>query len=454
MANILVVDDEKSFRRSLCIALEEWEHKTAEAASGAEAIQLITKDVFDVVLTDLVMEEMDGIDVLREVKKLSPYTEVLLMSAHGTIAKAVEAMQQGAFDFIVKPFTMDHLDLVLKKLLGQMELKQTVKYLKAVLADHYLRDDIIAVSPGMQEVMHQVSLVAHWTVPVLIQGESGVGKELVAMAIHHLGERSSKPFIPINCGAFSETLLDSELFGHSKGAFTGAISNKRGLIEEANGGTLFLDEIGEAPNALQVRLLRFLDNGRFRRVGEVQERESVVRVLAATNKDPKLDIENKKFREDLYYRLSVAVIDIPPLRDRREDIPSLCQRFLDIYSKRMERSKARLHPQVHSLFHSDSWPGNVRELENTIEHALIVARTDEIQISDLPPRFQKIERKNDDLFINGNQPLEEVVRGYILAVLNKTDGNKKKAAEILKISRTTLISRLKSYGITRQRSKM
>ena len=432
MVNILVVDDEKSFRRSLCIALEEWEHKTAEAASGAEAIQLITKDVFDVVLTDLVMEEMDGIDVLREVKKLSPYTEVLLMSAHGTIAKAVEAMQQGAFDFIVKPFTMDHLDLVLKKLLGQMELKQTVKYLKAVLADHYLLDDIIAVSPGMQEVMHQVSLVAHWTVPVLIQGESGVGKELVAMAIHHLGERSSKPFIPINCGAFSETLLDSELFGHSKGAFTGAISNKRGLIEEANGGTLFLDEIGEAPNALQVRLLRFLDNGRFRRVGEVQERESVVRVLAATNKDPKLDIENKKFREDLYYRLSVAVIDIPPLRDRREDIPSLCQRFL----------------------HSDSWPGNVRELENTIEHALIVARTDEIQISDLPPRFQKIERKNDDLFINGNQPLEEVVRGYILAVLNKTDGNKKKAAEILKISRTTLISRLKSYGITRQRSKM
>jgi len=446
MANILVVDDEKNLRRSLCIALEEWGHKTYDAANGAMAIDLITKDVYDIVLTDLVMEKTDGIDVLREVKKLSPYTEVLLMSAHGTIAKAVEAMQQGAFDFIVKPFSMDHLELVLKKLLGQMELKKTIKHLQAVLADHYPFDDITAASTKMQEVMHQVSLVAHWAVPVLIQGESGVGKELVALAIHQMSERRSNPFVPVNCGAFSDTLLDSELFGHCKGAFTGATTNKRGLIEEADGGTLLLDEIGEAPPALQVRLLRFLDNGRFRRIGEVQERQGDVRVLAATNKDLKENIENKTFREDLYYRLSVAIIDIPPLRDRKEDIPVLCRRFLELYSKRMDRPIPRLHPQVYRLFHNDSWPGNVRELENTIEHALIVTKTNEIGISDLPPRFQKAVESHGDLQVDGNLPMEEIIKRYILAVLNQTNGNKKKAAEILKISRTTLISRLKTYG--------
>ena len=453
MANILVVDDENHFRRSLCIALEEWGHQTAEAARGIEAIELIRKEIFDIIVTDLVMEGMDGIAVLQKAREMSPQSEVLLVSAHGTIPKAVEAMQRGAYDFIVKPFSMDHMEMVLNKMLNQMELKQTVKHLKAVLADRYPFKDIVAVSPGMQEVMQQVSQVANWSIPVLIQGESGVGKELVAMAIHHISGRNDKSFIPINCGAFPETLLDSELFGHCKGAFTGATFNKRGLIEETDGGTLLLDEIGEAPPALQVRLLRFLDNGRFRRVGEVVERQADVRVLAATNKDLRENIKSKMFREDLYYRLSVAVINIPPLRERKEDVLALSQRFLEMYCKRMDRPIARIHPQVLQLFQNDSWPGNVRELENTIERALIVSKGDEIRPSDLPSRFQNIEGKTNRLYVDENPPLEEVEKRYILSVLDKTGGNKKKAAEILKISRTTLISRLKTYGVSGPCSK-
>jgi len=446
MANILIVDDEKSMRRTLSIAIEEWGHKTSEAASGEQAVQLIEKEIYDIVLTDLVMEKMGGIELLCHLKKISPTTEVILMSAHGTVNKAVEALQQGAYDFIVKPFSMEHLEMVFKKLLGQMELKKTVKHLKAVLADHYLLDDVIAVSQGMRDVMHEVSLIANWSVPVLIQGESGVGKELVAMAIHHLSSRNEKSFVPINCGAFPDTLLDSELFGHCKGAFTGAIVNKRGLIEEADGGTLFLDEIGEAPPALQVRLLRFLDNGGFRRIGEVTERRADVRIVAATNRNLEKDLKEEKFREDLYYRLSVAVINIPPLRERKEDIAALSQRFLKICSKRMSRSISKLHPQVYNIFQNFGWPGNVRELENTIEHALIVSRTDEIQLHDLPPKFHCIKEKSGQFPLEEDMTLKELEKKYIFSVLEKAGGNKKRAAEMLNISRTTLISRLKSYS--------
>ncbi|MFH1942841.1 MAG: sigma-54 dependent transcriptional regulator [bacterium] len=445
MANILVVDDERNMRRSLCIALGVQGYETAEAASGEEAIDLLKKEIYDIVLTDLVMKNADGIEVLRKTKELSPTTEVLLMSAHGTIAKAVEAMQEGAYDFIVKPFSMDHLGMVLNKILNQVELKQTVKHLKAVLADHYPFEDIVAVSSGMQDVMHQVNVISNWSIPVLIHGESGVGKELVALAIHNLSERSGRSFIPVNCGALSETLLDSELFGHCKGAFTGAIVNKRGLIEESDRGTLLLDEIGEAPAALQVRLLRFLDNGHFRRIGEVVERKSDVRVIAATNRDLAQDIKNGKFREDLYYRLSVAVIRIPPLRERRDDIAALSQRFLEIFCKKLGRSVARFHPRVYELFQNYEWPGNVRELENTIEHALIVSKSDEICMDDLPPKFRQMGTDSVHIRIDGDPPLEEVEKKYIFSVLNKTKGNKKRAAGILRISRTTLISRLNSY---------
>ncbi len=445
MANILIVDDEKNMRRSLSIGLEEMGHKAFEADSGENAISLIEKEVYDVVLTDLIMENMDGISLLRKIKEISPTSEVLLMSAHGTISTAVEAIREGAYDFIVKPFSMEHLGMVLEKLQRQMELKKTVKHLKKVLADQYPYLDVVAVSSSMRDVMHRVNLVAYSNVPVLVQGESGVGKELVAMAIHHFSERNEKPFIPINCGAFPDTLLDSELFGHCKGSFTGALVNKRGLIEEADGGTLLLDEIGEAPPALQVRLLRFLDNGRFRRVGEVEERTSDVRIIAATNRDLSKDIEDEKFREDLFYRLSVAVISIPPLRERKEDISALSQRFLEMYCKKMERPLVRLHPEVNTIFQNHSWPGNVRELQNTIEHALIIAQGNEIRQDHLPAKYQKIEYETDNLFINADSTLEEVERKYILSVLKKTGGNKKRAAEILKISRTTLISRLKAY---------
>ncbi len=446
MANILVVDDEKSMRHSLSIALEGWGHNTKEASSGKEAVDFISKEIYDIVVTDLVMEGMDGIELLQKIKDLSPSTEVLLMSAHGTIDKAVEAMKKGASDFITKPFSMDHMKMILEKLLGQMELKQTVKHLKSVLADHYLLNNIVAESPVMREIMHQVTLVAGSSAPVLIQGESGVGKEVIAIAIHSLSSRAKGAFVPINCGAFPETLLDSELFGHCRGAFTGATANKRGLIEEADRGTLFLDEIGEAPPAFQIRLLRFLDNGQFRRVGEVEERRSNARIIAATNKDLNQYIKEKKFREDLYYRLSVAVIKIPPLRERKEDIPPLSQHFLQLYSKKMGKPVPKLCPEVCDIFKNYSWPGNVRELENTIEHALIVSHSNEIRVDDLPTKFLDTRERGKNLTFDEDLPLKEIEKKYIFSVLKKTKGNKKKAAEILKISRTTLISRLKSYS--------
>ncbi len=448
MATILVVDDEKSLRHGLSITLEDWGHHVDEAANGEEAVEKISKEVYDIVLTDLVMDKMDGLEVLRQVKDVSPQTEVMMMSAHGTIAAAVEAMQRGAYAFIVKPFSNDHLHIELDKLFQKIDLKKTVKHLKSVLADHYPFEDLIAVSPAMQDVMRQVALVAHWSVPVLIQGESGVGKELVAMAVHHLSPRNEGTFLPVNCGAFPDTLLDSELFGHTKGAFTGAVNHKRGFIEEADGGTLFLDEIGEAPAMFQVRLLRFLDNGLFRRVGETQERKSNVRIIAATNRELQDDIQEGRFREDLFFRLSVAIVRVPPLRERKEDVVALSQHFLKLYGRRMGKPNATLHPQVYRLFERYGWQGNVRELENTIEHALIVSKGEEIQVSDLSPTFQKMDPNPKESFFDSNATLDEVEKQYIIHILKKTNGNKKRAAETLNISRTTLISRLKNWGIT------
>ena len=448
MAKILVVDDADGVRQSLIISIEDWGYKAAEASSGEQALKMIEEDIYDLVITDLVMDKLNGLELLHHIKNISPATEVLMMSAHGTIPQAVEAIQEGAYDFVVKPFAPDRMKITIEKILDQIKLKQTVQNLKAVLADHYLFDDIVSVSPGMQAVMQQTIQVADWSVPVLIQGESGVGKELVALAVHHCSSRSDQSFIPVNCGAFPDTLLDSELFGHCKGAFTGAMNNKRGLIEEANHGTLFLDEIGEAPPMLQVRLLRFLDNGRFRRVGETVERSSDVRILAATNRDLAKWIKEDKFREDLFYRLSVAVIEIPPLRERREDIYALSQHFLKIYSKRMEKDVMQLSPQAQRVFQDYPWPGNVRELENTIEHAMIVARGNEITVADLNPKFQKHISDTNAQVLGSMVPLENIEKEHILAVLSQTGGNKKKAAEILQISRTTLISKLKTWDVS------
>lgn len=444
MINILIVDDEKSMRRTLSIALQEEGYEINEAASGKEALEFINNEIYDICIIDLVLGDIDGIELLRKIKEVAPLTEVLLMSAHGTIPKAVEAMKEGAFEFIVKPFTIEQLNIILKKVLEQLELKKTVKHLRAVLADQYPFENIIAVSSQMRKVLHKTVQIADWPVPVLIQGPSGVGKELVAIAVHHLSSRKNSPFVPVNCGGFPDTLLDSELFGHSKGAFTGATVNKKGLIEEADKGTLFLDEIGEAPFALQVRLLRFLDNGKFRRVGEVKERGSDVRIIAATNKDLNDYIKKNKFREDLYYRLSVAGISIPPLCKRKEDIIPLVQHFINIYSKQMNIPVPQIDPKVSAILQTYDWPGNVRELENIIKQALIISNKNQITREDLPQKFHKYS-VDENLYIEGNPTLEEIQKRYIFSVLKKTKGNKKKASEILNISRTTLISRLKKY---------
>lgn len=444
MGRVLVVDDEQSMRRSLVIALQTWGYSVSEAGSGDHALEILSQDIFDAVITDLVMEGMDGLGLLDRIKSVSPSTDVVLMSGFGTIDRAVTAIKKGAVEFLVKPFPLDHLEVVLQRIFDQRKMKATLKHLKAVLADQYPFEDIIAVSPKMRETLKKAAAIANTPAPVLILGESGSGKELVAIAIHHLSGRAEKPFVPVNCGAFPETLLDSELFGHTKGAFTGAVHTKRGLIEEADEGTLFLDEIGEAPAALQVRLLRFLDNGRFRRIGETRELSSDVRIIAATNRPLEKDLEQARFRQDLYYRLAVTVIEIPPLRERPEDIQALSQRFLQIYSRKQQKEGLRMHPQVYQLFMKYAWPGNVREMENTIEHAVIMTDGPEIGVKDLPPKFY--ESSGEPGFtMEEDVSLASLEKKYILSVLERTGGNKKQASDILKISRTTLISRLKNY---------
>lgn len=447
MARILIVDDEKGLRRSTAIAFQMRGHQVEEAATGEEALGLVRKDIFDLIITDLVMEDLDGLELVKNIRALSPTSSIIMMTAYGSIDSAIAATKLGVSDYITKPFTEDQILLAAEKTFQRQKLESTIRVLQSVLIDKYQFKNIITVNHELQEILRKICLVAAQNITVLLVGESGTGKELMAAALHRMSHRKDSAFVALNCGAFPETLLESELFGHTRGAFTGASSHKKGLVEEADGGTIFLDEIGDAPPSFQVKILRFLENGEFRRLGETITRKADVRIIAATHRDLAREIQDGRFRDDLFFRLSACRFDLPPLRARNEDIPFLAQHFLKTYSSEMNKQVDMIHPRVYDTFLGYTWPGNVRELGNTVRYAVAITTKNCIDIEDLPGSFQKLIREKILPVYSLDQPasLSDLEKGYILSVLEKTGWNKKKACEILKISKATLHRRLKEY---------
>lgn len=440
---ILVIDDERRMGIVVKTALELEGHQVKTALDGATGLTLFRKNTFDVVISDLKMPGIDGIHVLTEVKKQDPNTEVILMTAHATAQTAVQAMKLGAYDYIIKPFEMDELRLKVSHILETKRLVRENVALKQELKDRFSLDNMVGQSSAMQKVYRLVEKVAQSDTTVLIRGESGTGKELVARAIHHLSHGAKEPFIAINSGALPESLLESELFGFEKGAFTGADRRKPGRFELAGNGTIFLDEIGDISMATQVKLLRVLQTHEFARLGATETLVSKARVIAATNRDLEAALKNNEFREDLYYRINVFPVVLPPLRQRIEDIPDLVFHFL----RKRGRPDDFIEPKALDLLMSYNWPGNVRELENVIERALIMADNQPISSLDLPPHIRgemeapiRLAEEEERL------DLAESERRLIQRALARAEGNKSKAAELLGITRRKLYSMMERLG--------
>ena len=437
--NILVIDNEKRMCNVIKTALELDKHLVDLAYDGESGIKKFLENDFDLVITDLKMPGMSGIDVLEQVKKTSPGTEVILMTAYATAQTAVEAMRKGAYDYLIKPFDMIELKLKVKQILEKRKLARENVELKAQLKDKFSLDNIIGQSEAMQKVYQMVQKVAPRDATVLIRGESGTGKELIAQAIHQLSTRANRPFIDINCAALPETLLESELFGHEKGAFTGAEKQKKGRFELADGGTIFLDEIGEISSATQVKLLRVLQNKTIMRVGGEINIPVNVRIIAATNSDLEAMMKEGTFREDLYYRLNVFPIYLPPLRERKEDIPDLITHFL----KKNHQPDDKIDPKVITALMNYHWPGNVRELENIIERMIILAGDDPITPDFLPPQIQGFSPTSTSVSLDIPEEgisIDQVEWQLIQNALKKAGGNKSKAAKLLGITRRKLYS--------------
>jgi len=442
--SILVVDDDAEMRALIRDVLQGRGHQVTVAQSGREALKRMGEEDYEVVLTDLRMREMPGIELLAEVKRAYPDTNVILMTAFGSVETAIAAMKQGAYDYLTKPVKSEELILVTEKALQEAVLRREVNRLRREVRKEYSFHQILGKSKPMREVFDLIRRVADSSTNVLITGESGTGKELVAKAIHYNSERRDAPFVPVNCAAIPDTLLESELFGHTKGAFTDAKSDKRGLFEEASGGTLFLDEISELPLMLQAKLLRAIQEREIRRVGATRAVPVDVRIIAATNVALADEVKAKRFREDLYYRLNVIEIRMPPLRDRREDIPLLVDAFLRKCAEAGQKEPHAMSESALALLMDYPWPGNVRELENVIERAVTLARGEKILPQDLPPAVQgaRGERRVLDEAAERTLPLQEVEQEYIQRILEKTGGNKYQAAQVLGIDRKTLYRKL------------
>ena len=441
-AKILVVDDEAIIRESLHDWLTDAGYEVLTAEDGSKALEIITGERVGVVIADLVMPGMDGIELMRRAKELNPTIQVIIITAYGSIPTAIAAMREGAYDYIEKPFCPERAELLIEKLLAHQGLIEENISLHERLEERYRFENIIAKSFKMQQVIEVIKIVAKTNATVLITGESGTGKELVARAIHSQSHRRGKPFVAVSCAALPESLLESELFGHEKGSFTGAYAQKRGKFEFANRGTLFLDEIGEMSANIQVHLLRVLEERAFTRVGGNEETRVDVRIISATNKDLKKAVLSGEFREDLYYRLNVVTIELPPLRERREDIPLLAEHFLNKFALENQKEVTGFSAEAMEFLLSCDWPGNIRELENAIERAVILARGDSIKVDDLPrPSLSPAKSALQD------RSLKEVERNHILRVLTETGGNCSEAARIMGISRTTLYNKVKEYGL-------
>ncbi len=443
MPRILVVDDETAMRQSLKDWLMEDDYEVDLAASGEDAISMARDRSWDIILLDLKMPGMDGLETMSRLKKMIPETEILMMTAYGSIDTAVQAMKEGAFDYLVKPFDPDEIDMLIKKIVAHKELVLENILLRKKLAERHQYDEIIGKSDAMQGVFDLISRVARADSTVLITGESGTGKELIAQAIHGNSNRCYMPFIAVSCGALPDSLLESELFGYVKGAFTGAENSKKGRFEMANKGTLFLDEIGDISLKTQVDLLRVLQQRELMRLGSEEVIKIDVRILAATNRDLQKAIKENRFREDLYYRLNVISIHVPPLRERKEDIPLLVKAFIEKYCLELNKEVVKIAPSALKLLLGYDWPGNVRELENVIERALVIGSGKEIVQEDLPFSRKEIEPYE---FPKSLKMMEKM---HIERILGESDWNISRAARELGIDRQTLYNKIEKYQIRR-----
>ena len=454
MDTVLIVDDEKNYTHIMNAVLSEEGFETVTANSGADALEVLANSDVDLVLTDMKMPKMDGIALLEEIKKKDPELPVIMMTAHGTVEKAVEAMQKGAYHYLLKPFDNDQLVIYTKKAIEMYRVIRENRNLRNAFQEQYSFGNIIGKSKAMQGVFQMIRKVAPTSATVLIEGESGTGKELVAKSIHYNSSRNDKAFVAVNCSALTETLLESELFGHEKGAFTGAIAKRKGRFELADGGTLFLDEIGEISPAIQVKLLRVLQERTFERVGGVTPVPVDIRLIAATNKNLKAQTETGRFREDLYYRLNVVHIDIPALRQRQEDIRLLTDHFLKKYAT--ERKSAipvkGVSQGVERIFHQYGWPGNVRELENVIERAMILCPGALIEETDLPRAFRN--QAANELSLEGipgdatlYETLAMVEQMMIKRAMERAGNVQSHAAQLLGIGKSGLNQKIKKFGL-------
>jgi two-component system response regulator HydG len=440
---VLVVDDDQVHRYMLCSMLKEWGWRCVEADDGTTAVAAVEKNSYDAVLMDVRMAKMGGLEAFSRIQVIQPALPVIIMTAYSTVDDAVEAIQQGAHDYLTKPLDFDRLRLALLRAVDHHQVvsrKQQAKHDRSKL-----ETAIIGESPPMLELLEMVSYVAPTEATVLIYGESGTGKELVAEALHMNSERRKNPFIKVNCAALAESLLESELFGHEKGAFTGAEKRREGKFVQADGGTLFLDEIGETSQAMQVKLLRVLQEQELQRVGGEETITVDIRIIAATNRNLEEEVKNNNFREDLYYRLNVVMITVPPLRERGEDIPELVEYFADRFAEKNRRVLDGITAECMELLRQYPWPGNVRELENAVERGIILMRGTELTEKSLPLPIQNLPKKQRDAYSIEPVSLFEAEKKLILKTLIDTDGNKSEAARRLGITRKTLQNKLHRY---------
>ena len=449
---VLVIDDEENHAQTMAECLERVGYECTVATEGAEAVRLLEQDCFDIVVTDLVMEEVDGMAILRRVKQLSPETEVILISAHGTLRHAVEAMEHGALTYLTKPLDLKEFRAKVARAAERVEMLRSNRELRRQLEERFGFEELIGNSPRMRRIITVLQQIAPTSATVLIEGETGTGKELVAKAIHNNSPRKNKRFVAVNCAAFAESLIESELFGHERGAFTGADRVRIGKFEYASGGTLFLDEVGDMPLSTQVKLLRVLEHGEIVRLGSNEPIKVNVRIISATNRDLQELVEQGKFRHDLYYRLKVASVRLPPLRERMEDIPLLIEHFLKELTAKHGRAIRAIAPSVRRLFMRYDWPGNVRELRNVLESMIVVDMDGVLGEDDLAetgfPLQETGHPPSEEASLIG-KPLDEVERWYIMKALELTRGNREEAARLLQIGERTLYRKIKRYGLSR-----
>jgi len=445
---ILVVDDEQSMCDFMEIMLKKEGYHVDTSISGFEAVQKASSDSYDLIIADLMMPEMSGLDLLKRIKKNKPNQDFIVMTAFASVDSAIEAMKHGALDYITKPFKVDEIKLVIEKSVSRKKLKNENELLKRQLRKDFSFDNFIGQAEGVINLKVLARKISATDSTVLIRGESGTGKDLIARAIHASSSRASGPFIAINCAALPETLLESELFGYKRGAFTGAIKDKDGLFKVAEGGTLFLDEVGNTSHAIQMKLLRVLEDKTITPVGDTKPLEVDVRLISATNADLEEEVKAGRFRSDLFYRLNVIPLQLPALRERAEDIPILANYFINKYCQRSNLNLKTISPEAMEVLHKYEWPGNVRELENSMERTVLLSKGDVIEVSDLP---QKIAEGKSRPVVSANMPetptLESIEKAYIYYVMKQTRGKKSRAARILGIDNSTLYRKLERYKL-------